>query len=536
MRKLTRVMLGAVLLSLSLTAGCQSKEADPQKGQVTVTMAPTGETNSPDSKDAENDEKVVPPDRGEGPAIIEKFDENGNQTGGEDVDLKKAVSAAYAEENVPYSAMMRISINPYLMLYLDKDETVLAYCYENQDAADAYKGISFTGDTVRETVKKVTNAALDTEYLKPNAEMVIEVAEVKDESFQINEAMYVATVAANKTLRERNEKAEVMKAMPTEVAELAEQQGEFELADLDKPQDITYLTEMLDYSATMQVGTDEKVTLFLDEKGRIMGYGYEDEKESVELPLTGAKVTEATQMITEQLIRDEKLTTDQTLVVEVAEVIDVYFPVNEVCEKTQETVENTLKQEKVEAQIKVEKPENTPEEDLVRPEDICGRCNGQKYIVCGHCDGGIFTECPDCHGRDLGDCPTCGGSKTLACDLCNGSGYDPKNCPYCKGTGNCPACGGSGKEMTDQGTMGPCHKCRGDGHCTNLFNGVTARCYGHGPCPRCHMSKVRECNECNGTGKAICNTCHGEVGGECTYCHGTTHEVCPDCNGTGKRE
>lgn len=560
MRKIKHTLLFGLALSAVLAAGCQKNPQEP--AQPTVTVAPSGNENV--------DPGSVTPGS-PNPNAEDKIDENGNQTDVEHVDLAKAVAKEYAESNVPYSAKMRITINPDLLLYLDGEGTVLAYTYENADAADAYKDLSFTGDNVKDTVKKVTAAALETNYLKPNADMVIEVAEVKDESFKIEETMYIAEVTANKTLREKHEQAEVKTAMAPQVETIAETQEKFELANLSEPQDLQYLTDMLDYSATMEIETEEKLVLFLDDAGNVLGYGYdtekEPEKEQAQLDIAGKKIEDATKEITKQWVEENKITEETSLNLVVAEVVDQYFPTNKVCEEAEKTINETLSENELSVELKVEKPEDTPEVDPVKPEEpdngqspdngenpeggdnpenpnagdvvpegVCGRCRGEGLIECGHCDNGIITDCPTCHGQSLGACTECGGSKTIPCDLCEGSGYDPKNCAYCKGTGNCPGCGGSGKKTMEDGNIGPCNKCGGDGHCRNLFNGVTAICYGHGPCPRCHMKKVKECTHCRGTGEEICNNCLGEIGGTCGFCNGSGRETCPDCDGTGKSE
>ena len=477
-------------------------------------------------------------------------DECGNQAGNATVDLNKAVSKAYAEENLSYSAMMRITINPYLLLYLDTNGVVLAYSYENKDAAVAYKDVCFTGNTVKDAIKTMVDSALETDYLKPGADMIIEVAEVKDTAFQVNETLYIAEVTANKTLRQNNTHAEVGVAMPPEVEKIAEIQGEFVLNDLSVPQDVQYLTDMLDYSAKMKIGENDSVVLFLDDAGIVMAYGYEtlanEQPPGLPSPV-GQNASDAIKTVTNGMIETSVITDDTSLKVEVSESFDAYFFTDEFTSGTKESIKEIFEENDMTADIDVTVTAEPPREEELpssgddRPgenssEDICETCHGTKAILCNKCDEngefpcdlcngeGRFT-CDLCNGEGRFTCDLCNGSTKVLCGMCNGSGYDPDPCRICGGTGKCWYCGGSGTEINDHGDVAPCHCCNGDGYCGN--RGV---CYtGHGPCPGCDMTGYSNCHGCQGTGTQECYICRGDGKMSCPDCNGRKRVPCPDC-------
>lgn len=534
-KKIKPFLFGLVLISLMMM-GC--------KGEKKPVTTPSDVTDM-SGNSSEPAEPSGPDNRTESDSRA-KLDENGNQTDSETIDLDKAVSREYVEQNVSYSAMMRITINPYLLLYLDQDGIVLAYHYENKDAADAYKDVSFTGNNVKDAIKKVTNTALKTDYLKPEADMIIEVAEVKDTAFQVNETLYIAEVTANKTLREHHRKAEVAVAMPPEVEKIAEEQGEFVLENLSEPQDLTYLTDMLDYSATMKIGDDNPVVLFLDDAGTVMAYGFENQDTEAPQELSspvGQSVSDAAKAITQNLIETNNVTDETVLKVEVSEALDDYFRTDDFFNDTQNTVQNVLDENDVAATVEVELTAEPPKEeeafpapgenpaDEKLPDDECETCHGTHTVHCPYCADLGYISCDTCGSTGTTLCPDCSGSKTIACDLCNGSGYDPAPCPYCRGTGNCPTCGGSGVETMEDGNEGPCHHCDGNGHCSNWYVDHNDVCYGHGPCPRCEMKRYNNCHRCQGTGTEQCNECGGDGGRTCPDCNGTKLLPCPDCTG-----
>ena len=538
MRKFIQAILVCVLC-LSLI-GCSSVDNPPATTDITnEPKAVENPSTDPASTPTQGSVQEAGKDPGtEAESIV---DECGNQAGNATVDLNKAVSKAYAEENLSYSAMMRITINPYLLLYLDTNGVVLAYSYENKDAAVAYKDVCFTGNTVKDAIKTMVDSALETDYLKPAADMIIEVAEVKDTAFQVNETLYIAEVTANKTLRQNNTHAEVGVAMPPEVEKIAEIQGEFVLNDLSVPQDAQYLTDMLDYSAKMKIGENDSVVLFLDDAGIVMAYGYEtlanEQPPGLPSPV-GQNASDAIKTVTNGMIETSVITDDTSLKVEVSESFDAYFFTDEFTSGTKESIKEIFEENDMTADIDVTVTAEPPREEELpssgddRPgenssEDICETCHGTKAILCNKCDENGEFPCDLCNGEGRFTCEVCNGSLKVLCGKCNGSGYDPDPCRICGGTGKCWNCGGSGTEINDSGDVAPCHCCNGDGHCGNM--GV---CYtGHGPCPGCNMTGYSNCHGygCQGTGTQECYTCQGDGKMSCPDCNGRKRVPCPDC-------
>ena len=536
MRKFIQAILVCVLC-LSLI-GCSSVDNPP---------ATTDITNEPEAVENPSTDPASTPTQGSvqeagkdpGTEAESIVDECGNQAGNATVDLNKAVSKAYAEENLSYSAMMRITINPYLLLYLDTNGVVLAYSYENKDAAAAYKDVCFTGNTVKDAIKTMVDSALETDYLKPAADMIIEVAEVKDTAFQVNETLYIAEVTANKTLRQNNTHAEVGVAMPPEVEKIAEIQGEFVLNDLSVPQDVQYLTDMLDYSAKMKIGENDSVVLFLDDAGIVMAYSYEtlanEQPPGLPSPV-GQNASDAIKTVTNGMIETSVITDDTSLKVEVSESFDAYFFTDEFTSGTKESIKEIFEENDMTADIDVTVTAEPPREEELpssgddRPgenssEDICETCHGTKAILCNKCDENGEFPCDLCNGEGRFTCEVCNGSTKVLCGKCNGSGYDPDPCRFCGGTGKCQECGGSGTEISGLGDVVPCHRCNGDGYCGNM--GV---CYtGHGPCPGCDMTGYSNCHGCQGTGTQECYTCQGDGKMSCPDCNGRKRVPCPDC-------
>ena len=196
--------------------------------------------------------------------------------------------------------------------------------------------------------------------------------------------------------------------------------------------------------------------------------------------------------------------------------------------------------------------------------DICDACFGVGSIVCDLCGGVGFGNgmvlCDQCLGTgiyDDGHVPEGAGEgggpeDDGLCRTCRGSGImtiQAQTCYICKGTGLCINCGGSGidPEPDDQGNMGACHACGGDGDCLQeVCEGGTM------------IERHETCRDCNGTGQDTgnfsgtdqggnpgegenpgeeqafgCNRCQGSGRIECNRCGGTLIGTCNRCNGTG---
>lgn len=189
--------------------------------------------------------------------------------------------------------------------------------------------------------------------------------------------------------------------------------------------------------------------------------------------------------------------------------------------------------------------------------DFCDLCFGVGSIICDQCGGvgygnGMVT-CDLCMGTgiyDDGHIPEEGGGPVDdgLCRTCRGTGImtiQPQKCYICKGTGLCINCGGSGidPEPDDQGNMGSCHACGGNGDCLQQV------CEGG-----IMIERHETCRDCGGTGQDTgnfsgnepgegenpveepsfgCNRCQGVGYMECNGCGGTLMGTCYRCNGSG---
>lgn len=92
---------------------------------------------------------------------------------------------AMAEDVIPtdYAAAIIVTINPQVKLYVDANNTIVGIEYLNEDAKTAYAGIDFSGITVEEGMEQLIDAAVEKEFLTDGKEVSIDVAEVRDESY-----------------------------------------------------------------------------------------------------------------------------------------------------------------------------------------------------------------------------------------------------------------------------------------------------------------------------------------------------------------
>ena len=129
---------------------------------------------------------------------------------------------------------------------------------------------------------------------------------------------------------------------------------------------------------------------------------------------------------------------------------------------------------------------------------VCDRCGGTGKMVDDYCSNG-YLDCSQCNGEGRMRC-SCGDGK---CWHCHGDGYLP--CELCHGSDqNCMACHGTNKVKCNSCTRGECMQCDG-----TLYTGI---------CDKCNGTGKNECNICHGTGIRLCLACEGS--GVCIWCKG----------------
>lgn len=166
---------------------------------------------------SENSETVVESETVESKTTESKTTESGNEIA--------ETQAAMAEDVIPtdYAAAIIVTINPQVKLYVDVDNTIVGIEYLNEDAKTAYAVIDFSGLTVEEGMEQLIDAAVEKEFLTDGKEVSIDVAEVRDESYDCEAACAKAKAAVTET----TQKCQLEVVISTEVSarEIAERQA-----------------------------------------------------------------------------------------------------------------------------------------------------------------------------------------------------------------------------------------------------------------------------------------------------------------------
>ncbi len=115
-----------------------------------------------------------------------------------------------------FACSIRVSINPEVLLYLDKDYTVIGIRYDNEDAKEAYDDRDLKGMNLDEAMDALIATAIEKKYLKADGTVSIELADVGDRSVITDDSVLrAAKASAVATL----EKAECECTLETEIAE-----------------------------------------------------------------------------------------------------------------------------------------------------------------------------------------------------------------------------------------------------------------------------------------------------------------------------
>ena len=173
-------VLTVILLLCSVLTSCSKKTADndsqiqqpltdtsvdsdagTSKSQPTPTLAPTG---PPKTATGEVDKQAV---------------------------IKKSVAVVY------------LTINPEVALYVDENNIVVYGECLNADAGKAYSDIAFSGKSVDECTKDIIEAAIEQKYLTESKEVKVDIA-VLDESADCDAILEKTQETVNETTAEHN--------------------------------------------------------------------------------------------------------------------------------------------------------------------------------------------------------------------------------------------------------------------------------------------------------------------------------------------
>ena len=130
------------------------------------------------------------------------------------------------EDQIPtdYAAAIIVTINPQVKMYVDVNNTIVGIEYLNEDAKTAYAGIDFLGKTVEEGMEQLVDAAVEKEFLTDGKEVSVDVAEVRDESYDCTKVCAKAEAAVTEAAKNcRIEAAISTTVSAPEATEQAEQ-------------------------------------------------------------------------------------------------------------------------------------------------------------------------------------------------------------------------------------------------------------------------------------------------------------------------
>ena len=152
----------------------------------------------------------------------------GEKAAGVDSALQESTASESASEDASkensYAAVVRITINPDLELFLDKEAKILAVNYLNQDAEDAFSELELQGTELKDAVSLVVDAAIEKEYLKVGKEIAVEISAGEE---KVPEAALTEEITdvINKTVQETLDNRQFDALLQITVAEAEEGQS-----------------------------------------------------------------------------------------------------------------------------------------------------------------------------------------------------------------------------------------------------------------------------------------------------------------------
>lgn len=299
--------------------------------------------------------------------------------------------------DLEYVSVVRITINPQLELYLDREDRVVGVFYLNQDAEDAFSKLSMTDLSLEDAVRQIVTVSVEAGYLTEGKTITVDFVE-QDEKSELPEKIEMVQTAVKEELSEKQ------------------------------------LTVTLEIEAEGTV--QDSIVLEPEEQKS-------SEETSSSSGQTGnGKVSEATGTQKDKQTdkqTDEQSGTQQTGNAASAAGSEPAKPAGEPCPDCggtgicPECGGGTLP---------------------------CKMCGGSLWESCGVCGGSGRQSCPGCHGsgkdatsgetcRHCGgaggmSCEVCGGAGGKSCSICNGKGVVSDDCILCHGGKACTACGGTG--------------------------------------------------------------------------------------------
>ncbi len=344
------------------------------------------------------------------------------------------------------SAVVYLTINPEVALYVDENNFVICGDCLNDDAREAYSGINFYGTTIDECTKLVIEAAIDQKYLTSYKEVKVDVA-VLDESADSSTIKEKAQESVNETASRHDMSINVVVSDFDQNGKVlcfeCHGSGKCIYCDTCDPCELCH-------------GVGDMICEHCNE-------GY------VTCSFCNG-ITESEQFITEIIDMD----------VEYCKLCG--FPVSEtdhicpICKGSGKAP--------------------------------CHMCGGVGRTFCTECSGKGYHILD--RDNSKAECSRCGGTGLKHCNECDGTGYEPEPCPvYCNHPGDMHEFRNEPTEvMIDNPNW--CPYCRGQGtflcnHCNGDYIHTCPACEGTGitPCGMCTENGAHKkgvCAICLGTG------------------------------------
>jgi hypothetical protein len=353
------------------------------------------------------------------------------------------------------AAVVYLTINPELALYVDENNIVIYADCLNDDAQKAYSDISFSGNSIDECTKLVIEAAIDREYLTAGKEVKVDIA-ILDESADSGALLEKTLETVNVTAAQHDMSVNVV------AAEL-KQHGKVLCPDCLGSGKCIYCDTC--GPCELCFGKGATFCEFCDE-GYITCYSCGGNTESEQFIV--ATVTEEVEYCTRCGYPRDKRDAPCPLCNGTGQ----YFNPCHMCggegrtfctecggkgggisDKTKEWVncgrcDGTGKKHCNECNgtghegdgsceiychhpgDKVEYRTETFEKEIDNP-NWCPACQGQGKFLCNVCGGHYTDTCPACEGTGITPCGMCteqGAHKKGVCSMCLGTGYiDPKD-------------------------------------------------------------------------------------------------------------
>ena len=164
--------------------------------------------------------------------------------------------------------------------------------------------------------------------------------------------------------------------------------------------------------------------------------------------------------------------------------------------------------------------ENVADRSHVAPDETARSSYADKIVQCPICDGTGKSSCADCKGIGKIKCDRCSGDGKIDCPVCGDGVGNHRGKVRKSRLKNCPNCNGTGRALVKElggKRWADCCQCGGSGQVDDYYWDL---------CPNCHgdYEKIKACPDCDGKGEHECKSCHGEGMVICHVCKGKGKE------------